>query len=693
MKKKKNNQQSRASKKSTNRTKVWVLKAIAILFPFLLLLFLELSLRLFHYGFNPGLFIPYKSDAKYLVFNPEASRKYFIDPQSATTGNIELFKKKKDHNTCRIFVLGESTTIGYPYFYNGSFHRWLQYRLMHTFPERNFEIINLSLTAVNSYTILGFAQELIDYEPDAVLIYAGQNEYYGALGVGSTQMISGSPAFVNTIIDLRRLKIVQLLTNVYHQFYQLFSSKKADTAEVRMKIMVKNQAIPYKSILYQRGIDQFKYNMSRTLRLFRDKGIPVFMSDLVSNEKDLPPFVSTTDKKNIPETFTGKFNQGMKALSTEETLRATVLLKEADQAYPDHALCNFYLGQLVYNQGDFRNAKKYLVKAKDLDMLRFRASEELNETIRQLCMEYKNTRLVATKEEFEKHSPHQIIGNNLITDHVHPNLPGYALMSNAFYNAMKGDGPIGHSNPENEISFEELLKDMPITKVDSLAGAYRIYNLKGRWPFNDSLYKKMPPVKTFEEMLAHKLAFEKIDWLTAHKNLFTYYVENKRLPEASKVTEAIVLENPTVPEFYEIAAKLKMQLKDYEGSLFYSQEMFYHSPSFKVAKYLFIGYLKLDLPSKALPFLDYAIANNTEGSDLNPLRASVNLIIQLQKALAADPSNLDAVTGIANAYLHMHNNDGAIKYFTIALKLDPKNKKVQVNLKNLNEEGKNDVKD
>jgi Tfp pilus assembly protein PilF len=38
----------------------------------------------------------------------------------APTGNSEPFKKIKDENTCRIFVLGESTTIGYPYFHNGS---------------------------------------------------------------------------------------------------------------------------------------------------------------------------------------------------------------------------------------------------------------------------------------------------------------------------------------------------------------------------------------------------------------------------------------------------------------------------------------------------------------------------------------------------------------------------------------------
>jgi len=141
-----------------SKKRIMLFKGISIiLVPFIIICLIEFGLRLFHYGNNLNLFIDYNADKDYLVFNPDASKRYFTDESFATTGNHELFKKKKDKNTIRIFVLGESTTIGYPYFHNGSFHRWLQYRLEHNFPDKNFEIINLSLTAVNSYTVLGFA--------------------------------------------------------------------------------------------------------------------------------------------------------------------------------------------------------------------------------------------------------------------------------------------------------------------------------------------------------------------------------------------------------------------------------------------------------------------------------------------------------------------------------------------------------
>src|SRR6187402_859699 len=156
-----------------SKRRIRLFKWISILLPFVLLFLVEIGLRVFHYGHNFHLFIEYAANKDYLVLNPAASKRYFTNQANATAGNSEPFKKEKDPGTMRIFVLGESTTIGYPYFHNGSFHRWLQYRLMREYPGRDFEIINVSLTAVNSYTVLGFAKQIVKYEPDAVMIYTG----------------------------------------------------------------------------------------------------------------------------------------------------------------------------------------------------------------------------------------------------------------------------------------------------------------------------------------------------------------------------------------------------------------------------------------------------------------------------------------------------------------------------------------
>jgi len=349
-----------------SKKRVLLYKVITILIPFLVLVLLEFGLRIFHYGHDLSLFIEYPGNKNFLILNPDASKRYFNDPALAPTGNTEPFKKIKDKNTCRIFILGESTTIGYPYFHNGSFHRWLQYRLMQTFPDRQFEIINLSITAVNSYTVLGFAKELVNYEPDAVLIYSGQNEYYGTLGVGSSNKISGNPHIIQSVLWLRQLRLTQLITSLYENIGDAFRSDK-HSDETLMQRMVGEQKIAYGSALYQRGIEQFTSNINAVLDLFNEHHIPVFISNLVSNEKDQRPFISIEPDSTRFPGFKENFGPGVLAFEQNQLEVADGFFKEANRMYGSHALCNYYLGLVAYRLGDFKQAETYFSKASDLD--------------------------------------------------------------------------------------------------------------------------------------------------------------------------------------------------------------------------------------------------------------------------------------------------------------------------------------
>ena len=651
--------------------KTLLFKIIAVLLPFFIIFLAEVSLRVFKYGNSFDLFVEYPQSPGYLVFNPHASERYFPDKKFATVGNNEFFKKKKDANTIRFFVLGESTSIGYPYFHNASFHRWLLYRLMHTYPDKNFEIINLSLTAVNSYTIKGFAKELINYEPDAVLIYVGQNEYYGVLGVGSTQSIGGSTELVDFILKLRTLKTVQWATNVYQTTVKFFRSKDIRTEVTRMEMMVGNQQIPFQSELFKRGIDQFLTNMTETLSILNKNKIPVFFSNLIYNEKDLVPFISSdVDDAKCPG-FNTEYKSGLEALGKGDSLAAFHLLSGANRIFSGHAGCNYKLGQLEYAKGDFTQAKSYFVHAKEMDELRFRAPEELNKVIANLCSQFPNAHLVDTKTKFENSAENKILGDNLLTDHVHPNLTGFALMSDAFYKSMKSEKMFPEAG--TEMSFARLQKEMPITETDSLSGVFRIHNLKSHWPYNDPRYKNGLPVQTIEEQMADKLARNEIKWTEANDNLYAYYMGNKQPEKAEKVAESMVYENTYDPAPYEKVAMVNGQMGREDKAVFYFRKSFELAPSFDKARYLFVIYLKMDHPNESLPFLNYALANNSRGMNLSPIKPLVEQIIQLQKKLGTDAGNVEILNEIAETYLKMENRDGAMKYVNMVLMADARN--------------------
>jgi tetratricopeptide (TPR) repeat protein len=652
-----------------SRGRVLLFKLTGILFSLFILFLLELSLRVFKYGSNLNLFIEYPNNKEYLVFNPDASKKYFTNKALATEGNVELFKKKKDEGTLRIFVLGESTTIGYPYFHNGSFHRWLQYRLMHDYPDQNFEIINLSLTAVNSYTVLGFTKELLNYKPDAILIYVGHNEYYGTLGVACTDKIGGNPFLVNLILNLRELRLTQLITNLYEK---IAGARMTGSGGTRMKMMVADEQIPYDSKLFIRGINQFKYNIDKTLSLYNKYKIPVFISNLVSNEKDFKPFVNIAiDSVQFPG-FEKNLKPGLKAFENNNFPLASQLLLKAEKISDANALCNFYLGKLAYKQGDFKQAKEYFVRAKDLDGLRFRAPDQLNEVIIQLCNKYPYAHMVDTRAEFENWSGDHIIGNELILEHVHPNLTGYALMSDAFYKTMKKEGIFSAKNV-NPVTFKQLLRDMPVTKVDSLAGIYKISNLKKSWPFSEALHQDTVNISTEEEKLAWDLAVKNISWKDAINRLYNYYINNQELIGARKIMETLVLEYPENASFYEKAAGISYNLKDNENAIFYFKGAFKLSPTFENAKNLSLSFLKLDRPVEALPYIEYAIKNNTSNLNLAALKTSTEEVIQLKIANHNDSTNVSVLNKIARAYLKMDDKDGATIYVKKVLLMDSKN--------------------
>lgn len=618
-----------------SKKRLLLFKVLAICFPIIVLVFLECGLRLFGYGLDLGLFVDDPNHPGYLVMNQHTSKKYFAQQQNATIGNYEPFRKQKIAGTFRIFVLGESTTIGYPYMHNGSFHRWLQYRLTRTFPEKEFEIINLSLTAVNSYTVLDFAIQVVDYEPDAVLVYTGHNEYYGAMGVGSTSFAGWNPTLIRFVIKTRNLRIIQLVTNLLAKIKSSASNEKIDLRENLMKRMVSDQKIALNSEKFKQGISQFEANMTDLCKVFSNKNIPVFISTLVSNQKDLKPFISESGSN-------------------------------------PSASKQYQLGIESFKKNNFTEAEKYFVEAKELDLLRFRAPAAMNEVLRGLPSKFPLVKLVDAEKVFRENSAHGILGSETLLEHVHPNLFGYALLSDAFYQSLKNEKLIS-INWKNEISFAELRKQMPITPVDSLKAVYEMMMLKEGWPFNEPMPAEIPHEKTIEEQLAGGLSVKQISWEVAFSELLKVYLKENNLKGALQINEAFTLEFPLDPTFFMQAGMLSAGLNQNEKSIFYLKKAFAIQNNFKTAQTLFITLLKEDRPEEAIVYLNYAATHNESNFNMTELQNLVSEIISLKQRYQSDSLNINLGNQIALNYLKFANAKAAEKYITKTLQKDPGN--------------------
>jgi hypothetical protein len=510
-------------------TRLWLFKTIAVLLPFVVLMLAEITLQLCHYGYDTALFVE-DSTGKYYHLNPEISKKYFTIQENATKGNFELFPKVKKKGTIRFFVLGESSSVGFPYMHNGAFSRMLKYRLQLEYPDVNFEIINLSLTAVNSYTLYDFSKQLIDYQPDAVLIYAGHNEYYGALGVASTSSIGRNPYLIRAAIALKDLKLGQLMFRFVAKLKGT-DKKATDYSLTLMERMAHEQSIPFNSTLYQQGIHQFDFNMTDLLDLFNDHHIPVFVSNLVCNLKDLKPFISSAGTLSAGKQFTA--------------------------------------GDKAYAEGDFITAKNHYVQAKEYDELRFRAPEMINILIENYARNCTNVHFVDAVYEFESCSPQGIMDGSLLLEHVHPTLKGQQLICDAFYKELKKSGifPVTKTDLKAIVSAPE---DYPYTPFDTCYGRISIWMLKELWPFNEPIPAEDPlHVRTYEEQLAGACAVKQLTWFDSMRSLYDYYKQRQDLVQALHVMEGLCLEFPYNDEYFLLAGKLCLIRHEEKKALFY----------------------------------------------------------------------------------------------------------------------------
>lgn len=571
-----------------SRRKTLAFKLIAVLLPFIFVALFELILRLSGYGHDLSLFVADKTNPGFLVMNKFVSERYFTRGVNATIGNSEIFRAKKAKGMTRIFILGESTTIGYPYMHNGSFHRWLQYRLLNMYPDADFEIINLSLTAVNSYAVFDMAKELHRYQPDAVLIYSGHNEYYGALGVGSTSRFGNASLVVRTMIKLKQFRVMQLILDFFS------TAPKKEVNRTLMERMAGDQQIPYGSEKFRKGIRQFADNMDATCRLLSEQYIPVLISNLVSNDRDLAPLISS--KTEGDTSAAGLYHKGLVALGRHDTT----------------------------------GARHLFIAARDHDVLRFRAPELINAAIVRIAGKYNGVYLVDSRKLFEEHSANGIMGKETLLEHVHPNLLGYSLMSEAFLQVLQARH-LFSATPARIMSLDQLQREMPLTKTDSLFGAYSIIQLKMGWPFNE-LGLHMPVPATEEEKTAMDMLAGHLPWNDAMDRLMSYYQQSGDRRAVFKIAEAVMLEYPQDVTFYIVASRASIGEKQYTKALNYLARAFKISPSPGLARTLYALELKTKQPEKAMAYLDYAIRQAGSNPALLQTKNDLTQLIALQEA-------------------------------------------------------------
>jgi lysophospholipase L1-like esterase len=420
---------------------------------------------------------------RYLSANPAIGRRYFAGASSAPAPPREVFAAEKPDNGFRAFVLGESTTAGFPYPHNGTFSRALQDALRDALPDDSVEVINLGIAATTSWTVADLAREIVAQDPDVVLIYAGHNEYYGVLGAASTQG-AATPALIRLSLWLQRSRTYLAMRNL---LTARRAAAAADSAPSFMEVLARDQYVALGDDRFRRGVRTFGDNLIRAIGVFRARGIPVLVGSLASNLRDQPPFAAPPNDA----------------------------VDGARQIYT--------AARAALSAGDTAGARTLFVAARDADVVRFRAPTVFDSVVRAAAAASGAT-YVPVREKFDDVAQAGIPGSELFLEHVHPNRRGTVVIASTFFDALRDARFFGHTaTPDGVQPWVVYDQRMALTPFDERVAEHAVRTLATRWPFvpasESQDYRGMYRPTDFADSLAFLVSRGGERWETAKLEL------------------------------------------------------------------------------------------------------------------------------------------------------------------------------
>lgn len=533
---------AKKSKKTTSRAplspkKKALFYSITVSIPVLFFIVLELILRSVNYLGNTDLFMdPEIPTNEYLIPNPNFAARYFFYTKTIPNPSTDVFLRTKPENGFRVFAMGGSSAAGYPYGFNGTFSRVVNDVLQDAMPDNTVEVVNVGISAISSYTLFDQVDEIIEQDPDAILIYAGHNEFYGALGVGSNENLGGFPSFVRFYLKLQRFKTFMLLRTMIVDAGKWFSDSlgNSDTPKVGtlMERIVNSRSIELNSPKHQLAMIQFRSNIEAITKKFETKGIPVYIGSVASNIKDHTPFVNITEGEQPP----------------------------ALQVYDE--------AKKSYQEGSLENAAQKFTLAKDLDGLKFRAPSKINQIIKETTEEFANAHYVDVEEKLTESVEDGIIGFELMLEHLHPNQEGYFLIGSAFSETLISDFNLV---PQNQTINLRSYKDrMYFSEFDHRVAWHRVTTLKQGFPF--VMGEKPTPYNlsygpiSFSDSLALLTVHNGKRWDEAKVEIAQYFEKNNEKEKALLEYQGLYRNQPWNDSPYVFAARVFLDKNDFKSA-------------------------------------------------------------------------------------------------------------------------------
>ena len=414
---------------------------MVLLIPFVLLGALEGGLRLAGFGGYPPTFTPVGTldNGSTLIFtDPAGPASYFFQSRSEGMAlDPVAFEMPKPAGTVRIMWVGESAAKGIPEPRPLRASAFLQAMLSDAWPDRRVEVLNVGVPGIAAYPVLGIMTESLRYDPDVVVVYLGNNEYYGAYGVASLHTAGRSPLMI-------RINRFVHGTAIGAAMSRLLNGGPAHAPGALIEAMVGQDYIGPNDPARRAVPHNLEVFVGDMIDRCRAKGVPIIVCTPPGNERGMAP-LGKADLSELTEAQHAEIEAIMAAAPLQiegDPAGAEVSLRRVLDLYPQHARALFWLGRTLVKLDRLTEADDAFRKAMDLDPMPWRPPSSSVDAIRRAAAE-RGAVIADFESAFREASPIGSPGWDLLDDHVHPSLRGQALAARTVVRAMERlDGPL-----------------------------------------------------------------------------------------------------------------------------------------------------------------------------------------------------------------------------------------------------------
>ncbi|MBU6183243.1 MAG: hypothetical protein KGR46_10590 [Verrucomicrobia bacterium] len=319
---------------------------------------------------------------RYWVMEPEYTRRV-LGRDNVNRDQRFFIPVERTPGTRRVLLVGESAAAGHP-LPEYSLARVLKVLWEKEFPGGKMEVVDMTSVGVSSQVLRVFVREGLRTDPDAVVLYAGNNEVigpYGAANVFGRQ----APGVLWAQVGLAALQ-----TRTGRAMTELLEMAGGDTKEWRGLDEFREEVLAWDDPAVSRVAEQAKSNFRAMAGMALEAGSKVLICVPAVNLTDWPPLESAEG---------GVETSALAAYEKAEELQA------ADQ---------------------MEEAWEFFRRACDLDEMRFRADSRVRGVQREVVAEMATKDVVLVDADIWLHegNPGPLTDRDFFLEHVHLTFEG-----------------------------------------------------------------------------------------------------------------------------------------------------------------------------------------------------------------------------------------------------------------------------